>query len=263
MPLIEVRDMTPGDEAYVGSSSREAESSVLDAAGQRRMRWLHAMESKGLKIKVALLAGEHAGVAYVLPIEICPWCATGRDLMALPCLYVHHQPESHGVGTALIRAAEEEARNQGRKGLVIVAYREDFWAVSPAFFEEQGYRSVAHHGKQVVMWRNFADDAVAPVSVKRRFKFEKVKGKVVIDLFHNTLCRPSVVEAMRVRELAARYGTKVVLREHCADNRKELEEHGIPRAIFINGREVSWGHAAPDDALAQEISREIVKVSLR
>ncbi|UCG42722.1 MAG: GNAT family N-acetyltransferase [candidate division WOR-3 bacterium] len=263
MPVIEVRDMTPDDEAYVGSSSRETESSVLDAAGQRRVRWLHAMESKGLKIKVALLDGEHAGVAYVLPIEICPWCATGKDLMALPCLYVHHQPESHGVGTVLIRAAEEEARNQGRKGMVIVAYREDFWAVSPAFFQEQGYRGVAHHGRQVVMWKRFADDAVAPKAIKRRFKFEPVKGKVVIDLFHNTLCRPSVVEAIRVRDLAERFGTKVLLREHSADERKALVQHGIPRAIFINGREVSWGHAAPDDALAQEISREILRVSLR
>lgn len=262
MAVIEVRDMTPADEAYVASSSGRNESETLDDTGRRRLRWLKALTNTGLRVKVALLDGSHAGVAYVVPIESCPWCATGNDLMALPCMYVHRQPESHGIGHALVNAAEDETRNQGRGGLVIVAHRDDFWGVAPGYFEKSGYRSVGRRGRQVVLWKRFNPGAVPPKPMKPRFKFERVPGKVVIDLFHNSLCRPSVIEARRVRELATHFGGKVLLREHCTDDRKVLLEHGIPRAILINGRELSWGHAAPEDGLTQEISKEIVRVSL-
>jgi len=262
MTSIQVRDMTPADEAYVASSSRQDESVTLDETGKKRLRWLKALVSTGLRVKVALLADSHAGVAYVVPIESCPWCATGKDLMALPCMYVHHQPESHGIGHALVSAAEDEARNQGRGGLVIVAHRDDFWGVAPGYFEKGGYQDVGHRGRQVVLWKRFNPGAEPPKPIERRFKFERVKGKVIIDLFHNSLCRPSVIEARRVRELATHFGGKVMLREHCTDDREVLLEHGIPRGILINGREVSWGHAAPDEGIKQEISKEIIRVSL-
>ena len=258
MQQIEVRNMTQADEAYVAGSTVEGGIEALDDAGRTRLNRFKSLAGKGLRVKVALLDGAHAGSACVLPIELCPWCATGRDLMALPCLYVHHQPESHGVGRALLEAAEQEAREQDRKGMVIVAFRDDFWPVEPSYFKEVGYRVAGHHGRRVVLWKPYAEDVEKPEPVKRRYKFERVRGKVVIDLFYNTICRPSVIEARRVRELAAKFGGSVLLREYCADEHEVLLEHGIPRAIFINGREQNWGYAAPAKALSEEIGKEIV-----
>lgn len=262
MQAIAVRDMTPADEAYVAGSSPENIVERLDEAGCVRLARYKELAQHGLRIKVALVESRHAGLACALPIELCPWCATGRDLMALPCLYIHQQPEGHGVGRALVAAVEDEARAQRKKGVVIVAFRDDFWPVGVPYFKEIGYRPVGRHEAQVVLWKPNADDAEPPLPVKRRYRFRPVRGKVVVDLFHNTLCRASVIEARRVREIVARAGNIVLLREHCTDDRSILLEFGIPRGIFVNGREQSWGYAAPAEALRDIISREVLKAEM-
>ncbi len=257
MPTIEVRDMVPADEKHVGSCSRPGGQPEVDECGRRRLQWIKQMQQSGLQVKVALLDGGYAGAAYVMPIEICPWCPTGRDLMALPCLSVEREPEQHGVGHALLEAAEEETRRSGRKALVIVAHRQDFWAVSPGFFEQLGYEPVSRRGEQVLMWKRFDPKAEKPEFIKPKYRYKRVKGKVVVDLFYNTFCQPSNIEAHRVREVVAEFGDKVVLNEYCADERKVLEQYGIPRGIFINGREVGWAYEAPRQGLREDIEREL------
>lgn len=262
MQPIEVRDMTPADEAYVAGSSPRHIVEQLDEDGCVRLARYRELAGQGLRVKVALCEGRYAGLASALPIELCPWCATGHDLMALPCLYVHQQPEDHGVGRALVAAVEEEARTQHKKGVVVVAFRDDFWPVDVPYFKEIDYRPVGRYGTRVVLWKPYAEDAEPPLPVRRRYRFRPVRGKVVVDLFHNTLCRASVIEARRVREIVARAGNIVLLREHCTDDRAVLLEFGIPRGIFVNGREQSWGHTAPAAALAEIVSREILRTMM-
>ncbi len=45
----------------------------------------------------------------------------------------------------------------------------------------------------------------------------------------------------------------MALTEYCADDRAILCHHRISRGIFINGREVDWGHEAPKDSLREAI----------
>lgn len=42
--------------------------------------------------------------------------------------------KGHGTGHALVAAAEEEARRQGRKGIVVTAFYHDFWFMPAPFF---------------------------------------------------------------------------------------------------------------------------------
>jgi predicted N-acetyltransferase YhbS len=260
-PSIETRDMYRSDEYFVATCTHTSESEEMDAAASRRLTWLRSMHEKGLRVKVATLGGQLTGFLYLIPIEFSPWGPLGLDLLVIPCLYVINK--GYGVGKALIVAAEEEARCQGRKGLATIGYRHDFWFMPASFFDANGFRECAQHAwgcsemndRAVLLWMPFAEDADAPSPLKPSYKFEPVPGKVVIDLFWNTFCQTSAIEAQRVREVAAEFGDSVRLNQYCADDRAVLTRHQIPRAIFIDGREIGWGYEAPRDGLREAIQR--------
>jgi len=96
-----------------------------------------------------------------------------------------------------------------------------------------------------------------PRLLRPRYIFEPVPGKAAVDLFWNTFCQTSDIEAQRVREVAAQFGDRVVLRESCADDRDALLRHQIPRAIFVQGQEIGWGYEAPREGIREAIAKAI------
>jgi len=262
---IRVRDMTPVDEYYVGTCTHVNESEEADACGQRRAAWLNTMYDEGVRAKVALHDGQRVGFLYVMPIETSPWGPLGKDLMVIPCLYVQEKGKDRGMGRALIEAAEEEARRQGKKGLVTIAYYHDFWFMPASFFERVGFSKVrsrtvpaegpnAFLGQKAILWKVLDPSAQPPEFLKPKHAFEPVPGKVVVDLFWNAFCQTSNIEAQRVREVAAEFGDLVVLREYAADDQAILLRYQIPRAILVNGREIGWGYEAPKEGIREALS---------
>ncbi len=79
---IFIRDMTEDDEYYVSTCTHVNENNEeREMSALRRILWLKSMEKLGLRTKVALLDGVHAGFIYVMPIEISPLAIQGKDLM--------------------------------------------------------------------------------------------------------------------------------------------------------------------------------------
>jgi GNAT superfamily N-acetyltransferase len=257
MPEITVRDMTPDDEYYVGSCTHENESAEIDACCERRLTWLKGNYENGVRTKAALLDGERAGFIYVVPIEVCPWGPLGRDLMVVPCLVAQEKAKGHGVGKALLVAAEEEARRQGKKGLVIQTYDEDFWFMPTAYFAKQGFEEVERTGTYVLLWKPFDKAAEPPRQLKPDYKFEPVPEKVVVDLFYNTFCETSDIEAQRVREVTTEFGDRVVLNEYAADDRETLLKYEMPRGIYVNGESIFWGYEAPKEGIRDAINKAL------
>ena len=253
MPQIEVHDMAEADEYFVGSCTHENESPELDACADRRLEWLRGMHQFGLRVKVAMHDGKRTGFLYVMPIEICPWGPIGRDLLVIPCLFVRKELQHHGVGRALVKAAEAEVPHQRRKGLVTVAYYHEFWFMPARFFESVGFNTAGRKGDVAMLWKVSDLSAEPPRFLERDYHFTPQVGRVVIDLYWNSFCLTSNTEAQRVREIAAEFGDAVTLNEYCADNPETFSAYRIPRGIFVNGREVGWGYTAPKDGLRKAI----------
>ncbi len=259
-PLIEIHDMDPSDEYFVGTCTHLNESEEIDACAQRRLAWLLAMHKRGSRVKVATLDGERAGFLHVIPIEFCPWGPLGRDLLVVPCLVSANK--GHGVAKALLNAAEEEVTRQGRKGVVTVGYYHDHWFMPAGFFEANGFlrcpgaRESDFDGKHkaAVLWKLSDEHTEAPVLLKPSYAFKPMLGRVVIDLFWNEFCQTSNMEAQRVREVAAEFGDLVALNQYSADDRTALLRHQIARGIFISGREIYWGHEAPREGIRKAIA---------
>lgn len=271
MTTIKVRDMDATTEYFVGTCTHVNESEEADACGKRRVAWFRNMHEKGLLVKVALLDEKPLGFLYAMPIEVCPWGPIGKDLLAVPCLFVLNAEKGKGAGSALIAKAEEEARLEGKKGLVTMGYYHDFWFMPARFFERCGFsvvgkpREVTSEGekeylsKEAVLWKVFDSSAEPPKFLKPDYRFEPVSGKVVVDLFWNAFCGTSNAEAQRVREVAAEFGDSVVLNEYPADDPAILRRYQLPRGIFVNGKQIGWGYEAPRDGIRKAISQALDK----
>jgi hypothetical protein len=66
-----------------------------------------------------------------------------------------------------------------------------------------------------------------------------------------------------VREVAGEYGDSVILNEYAADDRETLMRYEIPRAIYVNGKEIGWGYEAPKDGIREAISEALRKQGLK
>jgi GNAT superfamily N-acetyltransferase len=257
MANLIIRDMEEEDEQYVGTCSHVNESDEIDACARRRLLWLKAMYHQGLRVKVALLEGKQIVLLYLVPIEFSQWGPMGEDLMVIPCLFVTEEAKHKGIGRALLEEAEEETKRQGRKGLVTIAYTHDFWFMPAGFFETCGFSAVKSRGQEVLLWKVFDETAKAPEFLERKYRYEPIRGKVVVDLFWNTFCQTSVIEARRVREVAAEFGEHVVLHEYPADDHEILLRLQTPRGIFVNGKEIWWGYEAPKEGIREAISQAL------
>ena len=241
MTLI-IRDMTEDDEYYVGRCTHVNENNTeYEWSCPRRISWLKSMENKGLRVKVALLDGIHAGFLYLIPIEISPWPIRGNDLMVFPCLVAHSRFSNKGVGSELIKAAEKETLLQDRKGIVTIGYFWDFWFMPAKYFLKLGYEVAQTRGNEAILWKKFEKSGDSPIFWNENYNFHHIKNKVVIDLFWNIFCLTSDVEAQRVREVVSEYGDDVILNEYSTIHQKVLHKYGIERRIYVNGKNLEIG----------------------
>lgn len=258
MAKIEIRDMQAEDEVFVGSCTHVKETEEWDAVCAKRIEWFRrAYEEKGLRIKVALVDGQHAGFIYTYPIETSPWGPVGKDLTVITCLDAE-KFKGQGVGRALMQAAEEETKTQGKKGICVTGYYwEEMWFMPAQFFTKMGYEEVQRKDNAALFFKKFADDARPPGFFESKYKFEPIHGKVVVDLFHTDSCLTTCTEAQRVRKVCAEFGDKVVLNQYNSDDPETLHKNQVFRAIYINGKEIGWGYEAPWEGIREAIEKAV------
>ena len=253
--------MTKDDEYYVGTCTHVNENNIeYEMSAHRRIPWLRSMEQYGLKVKVALLNGIHAGFLYIMPIEINPWQIQGKDLMVFPCLVSHSKFAKKGIGKKLIKAAEKETLNQKRKGIATIGYFWDFWFMPAEYFIKLGFQVAVKCGIEAILWKKFDKTAELPEFRKEKYQFKALEGKVVIDLFWNSFCLTSDVEAQRVRDVASEFRDNVILNEYSANDSSVLQQYGIPRRIYINSKMIEPGPEIEKERLRNEIKEIITKI---
>ena len=264
MSSVEIYDMMDeADEYFVGTcthvngKSEHILKEEINVFAKRRIAWLRNMHEKGSRVKIASIDGDQVGFLHIMPIEIYPWGPIGQDLMVIPCLTVIGKAKGRGIGRALINSAEEETKYQGRKGIITMGYYHNHWFMPAPFFEKCGFSMIERKGTIAILGKFFEESVESPRLLKPNFRFKPIADKVVVDLFWNTFCPTSDIEAQRVREVAAEFDESVVVHEYCADERSILSRYQIPRGIFINGKEIWWGHEAPKEGIREAISKAL------
>ena len=239
-------------------------SDEMKEAGDHKELWYNKMKDKGLGVKIAVTEDDKVvGMIQYVPLEYST--AEGDNLYFINCVWVHGYKEGvgnfqkKGIGKSLIKAAEEDVRDKGAKGLVA-------WGLSiPVFmraswFKKQGYVKVDKMNVSVLLWKPFSDDAIAPKWIKQRKKPKKIPGKVSVTSFINGWCPAQNIVFERAKRAASEFGDKVVFTEIDTFNRETFLEWGIADALFIDEKEIRTGPPPSYEDIKKKIAKQVKKL---
>jgi GNAT superfamily N-acetyltransferase len=239
-------------------------SDEIDAAGDHKETWYRQMTERGLRVKLALDDRDRPiGMIQYLPIEHS--MAIGSDLYMILCVWVHgykkgvgdHQ--GHGVGSALLSAAERDVAELGAKGVAAWGVAIPWW-MRASWFKKHGYRRVDRQGMQVLMWKPFADDAVAPMWIKRGPKPQPVAGQVTISAYLCGWCPAQNLVYERARAAAAEFGDDVVFESYDTSEQSLMLGCGQCDAVYLDGRLLQKGPPPSYDRIHKKIARRVKRL---
>jgi len=239
-------------------------SEEMKEAEDHKACWYEKMKDKGLGVKLAVDdRGEVGGMIQYIPIEYAP--AEGKDLYFVPCIWVHGYKKGRGnfqkkgMGKALLRAAEEDTRAKGAKGIAAWGISLPFW-MKASWFKKQGYVKVDNQKGQILLWKPFTKDAAPPKWIRRKKIPWKEKGKVVVTALINGWCPAQSIVFERAKRAAAKFGDKVEFRGINTFDRKVFLEWGLSDGLFIDDKQIRTGPPPSYKKIVRHIRKRVKKL---
>ncbi len=240
-------------------------SDEMKEAGDHKELWYNKMKDKGLGVKIAVTEDDKVvGMVQYVPLEYST--AEGDNLYFINCIWVHGYTEGvgdfqkKGIGKRLIKAAEEDVKNKGAKGLVA-------WGLSiPVFmraswFKKQGYVKVDKQSISVLLWKPFSKDVIPPKMIRQKKKPKKIPGKVSVTAFINGWCPAQNMVFERAKRAASEFGDNVVFKEIDTFNRETFLEWGIADALYIDEKQIKTGPPPSYEDIRKKIAKRVKKLN--
>lgn len=261
---MEIVDLAPQyEDSYL--VCLEDWSAEMEEAGEHKARWYAKMRDRGLRVKLALDAeGRPVGMIQYLPIEHSP--ALGTDLYMILCIWVHGYKEGvgneqgHGVGEALLAAAEQDVRELGAKGIAAWGTALPFW-MRASWFKKHGYRKAERVGIRTLVWKRFSADAVAPQWIATGKPPESVPGQVTVSAFVNGWCPASNIVHERAKRAAAEFGDEVVFGSVDTSEQSTMIGCGQSDCVFVDGKVLQKGPPPSYERIHKTIAKRVEKLS--
>lgn len=233
-------------------------------AGPKKGHWYEKMKDKGVRVKLALDdKGVVGGMIQYGPIEHA-W-VDGQGLYFVHCIWVHGHKEGRGdfqkrgMGTALIEAAEADAKEKGAKGMAAWGISIPFW-MRASWFKKHGYKVADKNSVAVLLWKPLSKDARAPKWINRKKKPGTTPGKVTVTSFVNGWCMAQNMVYERAKRAAREFGDDVVFKEIDTSDVKTIREWGMVDALFIDGKEVRTGPPPSYDKIKKLIAKRVARL---
>ncbi len=234
-------------------------------AGDHKRRWYEQALERGLRVKLAV---DDAGVAgamiQYLPIEQS--LAEGSGLYFIKCVWVHGHKRGRGdfrrqgMGPALLRAAEDDARGLGAAGMAAWGVAGPFW-MRASWFRRHGYQKADRNSLAVLLWKPFLESAAAPRWIRQRRKPQKVPGQVTVTAFINGWCPAQNLVFERARHACAQLDDpRVVFEAVDTSTRQTFLKWGISDDLFIDGKSITRGPPLAYETIRKQIQRPLEKL---
>ena len=247
--MIEIRDLTEDNVEDVATfcSPRGIKNELFLQGEERKKRFLLEKLRRGGRGKIAYEENEPVGFIEYYPIEDAPLNVVGKDIMVIPCMNVRVSERKKGIGDKLIRACIEDAKSMGRKGLAVQAT--DWESFMPkTFFERYGFSNVTKSGPVNIFVIKF-EEVEDPRWLTLLHKQKPVKGKLMIDIFHNDQCPFDWQNSERVRKTAREFADQAVVNEFDTNKRENVLKYGTLGAIIVNGEYLGHGPPLSEEAI--------------
>ena len=259
-----IRDMKP-EEKDLYCVCLEDWSDEMKEAGCHKSLWYEKMKDKGLRVKLAENdEGVIGGMIQYIPIEYS--FAKGENIYMILCVWVHGHKQGRGdfrkrgLGKALLKAAEEDAKELGAKaiaawGLTIPVFIKASW------YKKQGYQVIDKDGIQALVWKPFSDDAKQPTLIRQMKTPEKIKGQVTVYSFKNGWCPSSNLAYERAKRACEELGEKVVFIEYDTTDKRIFDEWGILDGLYVDNKQINTGPPPKYDRIVGQIKKRLRKLS--
>jgi len=236
-------------------------SEEMKEAGNHKETWYGKMKDRGLRVKLAEDDdGAIAGMIQYLPIEHAQF--EGKDLYVILCIWVHRPKlgvgnrQKKGLGTALLKAAEEDVRQLGGKGMaawgiILPAFMRASW------FRRHGYKGVDRDGLMKLLWKPFSPEAQPPRFIRLKKKPERTEGKVNVAVFYNGWCPVGNLMYERAKKASEEFPGKVAFTGCLTTEKTVIDEWGISDALFIEGKKVRTGPPPSYDKIRNRIAKRV------
>lgn len=238
-------------------------SDEIKEAGNHKEHWYDKMKDKGLRVKLVLDDDKVGGMIQYMPIEHST--VDGKDLYFINCIWVHGYKnkgvgnlQKKGMGKALLQAAEADVKERGAKGIAAWGLSLPFW-MKASWFKKHGYKKVDKIGMQVLLWKPFSDDAVAPKWIREKKKPETNPNKVTVTGFLNGWCPAMNMTYERAKRASNEFGDKAIFKEINTMDKNTILEWGISDALFINDKQVRTGPPPSYEKIRKLIAKKVKK----
>ncbi len=239
-------------------------SEEMREAGNHKELWYRSMKDKGLRVKLALDDSEQVGgMIEYMPIEYA--FAEGSDLYFINCIWVHGHKQGRGnfqkrgMGKALLKAAEEDVRALGAKGMVAWGIWLPFW-MKASWFKKQGYKKVDSDEGIILLWKPFAGDAVPPKWIKKKCVPELTPGKVTVTSFLNGQCPAGNLVHERARRAAEECGDKVIFCTINTNDKEVMRLCGERSALYVDDKNVRTGPPPSYEKIRTVVAKRVKKL---
>jgi GNAT superfamily N-acetyltransferase len=207
--------------------------------------------------------GSIGGMIQYLPVEHS-WIE-GEDIYFILCIWVHGYKEGRGdfrkrgMGKALLKAAEEDARELGAKGIAAWGISMPFW-MRASYFKKHGFRKVDKEKGMILLLKEFSNDVKEPHWIRPRKRPGKTPGKVNVTAFLNGWCPAGNITFERARRAADELGELVEFNVIDTMDRDNLREWGIPSGIFLDGKEITTGPPLSYKKIHKKMEKRVKKL---
>lgn len=263
---MEIVDLTDG---YVSTylACLEDWSDEMQEAGDHKVQWYDKMRDRGLRVKLALDEERRAvGMIQYLPIEQS--IAEGHDLYMVLCIWVHGyrqgvgKHQGHGIGSALLAAAEQDACDLGATGLAAWGVTLPFW-MRASWFKKHGYETADRAEGRELVWKRFTADAEAPKWIAAGPVPEPVTGQVTMTSFLSGWCPAMNLVHERAKRAAAELGPPVVFVSIDTSEPAAMRHHGHTDSVFIDGKPLQRAAPPSYDKIKKRASRRVGRLKHR
>ncbi len=239
-------------------------SADIVEAGDHKACWFHRYRDLGLRVKLYQdHDGALAGMIQYLPIEHS--YIAGQGLYFILCIWVHgHEQgignrQGHGIGKALLEAAEKDVRELGAQGMAAWGLWLPVW-MKASWFRRHGYRKAGRNGLSMLVWKPFDDTAKPPRWVKQKKVPPSIPGKVTVTAFINGWCTVQNMIYERTRRACSQFGEQVVFTSIDTSDPETFQEWGIVDGIFIDGKRLSFGPPLPYEKILKKIRSRVKRL---
>ena len=225
--------------------------------------WLDRYRDGGVGVKLAIDDdGVVAGMIQYSPGELAPFVVAGTGTWVIHCIWVHvyeggiGNRGGKGMGPALLRAAEEDMRAHGARGVAAWGIVGDQWMNAP-WFERHGYRRVDQQGWLALTFKAFDPDVDEPRFLAEVRRPEPIPGKVLVSSFLIGWCTSGNLNHEWARRAAEELGDAVVFQHHDTSDPAVAAEWGISTGIFVNGDQYTLGGTETYESIRDFIAQRI------